>query len=364
MFKRLIRIIQDGDDTLTFQRLSSNLEMIQPAPSYSRSKGLAELCRAFRPNKPTYLPEEYPDLTNRTAIVTGANTGIGFHVSKLLYAKNCNVILVVRTESKGLAASENIKKEIRNSKGSITVVGGCDFMDLSTVKQVGTEIETVLGDKPLSIIIHNAGLMAPDSLGTSKQGYEAMFSVNVLGPQLLQHFLDPLFLKKDDPLKRIVWVSSGAHFSGFPDYGISWENPTFEGVPIGKRPHYQTLYGQSKAANIFQAKAWATTHKVPVEEMGCVSVSCFPGIVKTELMRNWGFVSNFIARRLLYDGVYGAYTELYAALYPKLSTKDQGAYIFPFGEIHDPREDVKVGLTNGTDLKLWDYVQSTISSFF
>lgn len=338
--------------------------MVQPAPSYSRSRGLGELYRSLRPYKPTYLPDEYPDLTNKTAIVTGANTGIGFHVSKLLYGKNCNVISVVRSESKGLEASAIIKKEVTNSKGSITVVSGCDFLDLSTVKQVGTDIKTVLGDKPLSIIIHNAGLMAPDSRGTSKQGYEAMFSVNVLGPQLLQHFLNPIFLKKDDPLKRIVWVSSGAHFSGFPQYGINWENPTFEGVPIAERPNHQTLYGQSKAANIFQAKAWSTRHKELVEEIGCVSVSCFPGILKTELLRNWGSVANFVAGCLFYDGVYGAYTELYAALYPKLSTKDQGAYIFPFGEIHDPREDVKVGLTNGTDLKLWDYAEGKISPFF
>lgn len=338
--------------------------MTEPAPQYSRSKVLTEYYRAFRPNKPTYLPEEYPDLTDKNAIVTGANTGIGFYVAKLLYEKNCNVIAVVRTEAKGLEASATIKKEIPSSKGSITVVSGCDFLDLTTVKQAGEAIKSVLGDKPLSIIIHNAGLMAPNSLGTSKQGYEAMFSVNVLGPQLLQHFQDPLFLVKDDPLKRIVWVSSLAHFSGFKEYGINWENPTFEGVPIGERPGDQTLYGQSKAANIFQAKAWASKHKEKVEEIGCVSVSCFPGILKTELLRDWGYVMKFISSHFFYEAIYGAYTELYAALNPKLTTKDQGAYIFPFGEIHDPRDDVKLGLTNGTDLKLWGFVQNKISSFY
>lgn len=338
--------------------------MTEPAPSYGCMHKYAELYRGFRPNKPKYLPEQYPDLTNKTAIVTGANTGIGFHVAKLLYEKNCDVIAVVRTESKGLDASASIKREAPNSKGSIIVVSGCDFLDLTTVKQAAGKIKTALGEKPLSVIIHNAGLMAPNNLATSKQGYEAMFAVNVLGPQLLQHFLDPLFLKKDDPLKRIVWVSSGAHSSGFSEYGIHWENPTFEGVPISKRPNNLTLYGQSKAANILQAKAWSTTHKGLVEEIGCVSVSCFPGMLKTDLARDWGFMMKHTVPYLLYDGCYGAYTELYAALYPKLSIKDQGAYVFPFGEIHDPREDIKLGLTNGTDLKLWNFVQNKISPFF
>lgn len=330
----------------------------------SRVKGIAEIYRAVVANKPAYLPEDYPDLTNKTAIVTGANTGIGWHVSKLLYEKNCHVITVVRTESKGLEASETIKKEIASSKGSITVVGGCDFLDLTTVKDAGDKIKAALGDKPLNVVIHNAGLMAPKNQGTSKQGYEAMFSVNVLGPQLLQHFIDPLFLKKDDTLKRIVWVSSGAHFSGLQECGIHWENPTFEGIPLNERPDNITLYGQSKAANILQAKGWSTTHKVIVENIGCVSVSCFPGILKTELMREWGTSLNYLASCLFKDGSYGAYTELYAALYPGLSIKDTGAYIFPFGEIHDPREDLRIGLTDGTDLKLWDLVQEKISPFF
>ncbi|AQZ15119.1 hypothetical protein BZL39_H04970 [Zygosaccharomyces parabailii] len=338
--------------------------MIEPAPSYGRCAELLASKQALWPNKPTFLPEEYPDLSNKIAIVTGANTGIGFCVAKLLYEKNCNVVAVVRTESKGLEASAKIKEEVPSSKGSITVVSGCHFLDLTTVKRVGEEINNILGNKPLSIIIHNAGLMAPNNAGTSKQGYEAMFSVNALGPQLLQHFLDPLFLKKDDPLKRIVWVSSLAHYSGFKEYGINWENPTFEKVPIEERPGSQTLYGQSKAANILQAKAWASKHKDIVDNIGCVSVSCFPGILRTELLRDWGYVVDFISSHFFYGAVYGAYSELYAALYPKLTIKDQGAYICPFGEIREPRKDISVGLGNGADLKLWDFIQDKISPFF
>lgn len=338
--------------------------MTEPAPPYSKLSVYSGLWYGLWPHKPSFLPDQYPDLTDKTAIVTGANAGIGYEVVKLLYQKNCNVIAVVRTESKGVEARKNILQEISGSKGTIEVVSGCDFLDLSTVKPVGEKIDILLKGKPLNLIVHNAGLMAPDSKGTSKQGYEAMFSVNVLGPQLLQHFLDPLFLKEDDTLKRIVWVSSGAHLYGFKEYGINWDNPTFEGVPISERPHHTVLYGQSKAANILQAKAWATKHEEFVKKTGCVSVSCFPGVLNTSLTRDWGFVTNKVLGWITYGGIYGAYSELYSVLSPDLTLKDEGAYIIPFGEVGEPRADIKVGLTNGSDLKLWDLVEGINAPFF
>ncbi|XDT05270.1 short chain dehydrogenase [Nakaseomyces glabratus] len=248
----------------------------QPAPSYSKCYALKEIIYGFWATKVTYTPDKYPDLTGKTAVVTGCNTGVGKEAAKLLYQKNCNVIGVCRTESKGLEAAESIKQEIGNSKGSISVVSGCDFLDFTTVPQAGKRIQEILAGKPLNIIIHNAGLMSSSNAGTSKQGLEAMFQTNVMGPQLLQHYLDPVFLKEDDTsLKRIVWVSSGAHLLGPSQYGIFWENPGFDGVAIEKRPAATTLYGATKAANILQAKAWATRNKEMVDKIGCVSVSCY-----------------------------------------------------------------------------------------
>ncbi|KOG99422.1 uncharacterized protein DI49_1876 [Saccharomyces eubayanus] len=338
--------------------------MTEPAPSYSKKKILYELYYGFRPNKPTYTPDDYPNLTGKTAIVTGANTGIGLHVAKILYEKNCDVIIVVRTAAKGEKARDEIVAGAPDSKGSVIIADGCDFLDLNTVKPTANKIKTALGDKPLNVIIHNAGLMSPINTGISKQGIEAMFQVNDMGPQLLQHFLDPLFLKKDSDLKRIVWVSSASHLIAFREYGINWENPGFEGVDAGKRPAAAALYGQSKAANIMQAKAWSTKNKTIVDEIGCVSVSCYPGNLNTDLTRDWNPLLRKIGGYLFWDGKYGAYTELYGALSPALTTKDQGAYVVPFGEIHDPREDIKAALANGTDLKLWNLIEEKISKYF
>ena len=338
--------------------------IIAPAPGYSKKKLLCDIYYGFRPNKPTFTPEDYPDLTGKTALVTGCNTGIGKHVVVLLYQKNCNIIGVVRTHEKGDAARDEIVNNNPESNGTITVVGGCDYLDLAKIPSVAENIKKVLDGKPLNIIVHNAGLMAPDNKGTSAQGYEAMFQTNVLGPQLLQHFLDPLFVKKDDTsLKRIVWVSSGAHLLAFNTYGINWEDPTFEKVAVSERPDNQTLYGQSKAANIYQAKAWYENHKEFCDEVDCVSVSCYPGNLRTDLQRGWG-LTMFFMKFLFWDGVYGAYSELFGALSPTLKAKDSGSYVVPFGEIQDPREDVKLGLTNGVYMKLWGLVEKKIKQYY
>ncbi|KAH7583565.1 short chain dehydrogenase [Nakaseomyces glabratus] len=336
----------------------------KPAPSYSKCYALKEIIYGFWATKVTYTPDKYPDLTGKTAVVTGCNTGVGKEAAKLLYQKNCNVIGVCRTESKGLEAAESIKQEIGNSKGSISVVSGCDFLDFTTVPQAGKRIQEILAGKPLNIIIHNAGLMSSSNTGTSKQGLEAMFQTNVMGPQLLQHYLDPVFLKEDDTsLKRIVWVSSGAHLLGPSQYGIFWENPGFDGVAIEKRPAATTLYGATKAANILQAKAWATRNKEMVDKIGCVSVSCYPGNLRTDLQRDWHPWTRATVGRLFYPAEYGAYTELYSVLSPSLTTSDQGKYICPFDQVHEPRDDVKEGLQNGTDLALWDWIESEIKEY-
>lgn len=336
----------------------------EPAPSYSKLRLLYEVYYGFRPSKPVFTPDDYPDLTNKIAIVTGSNTGIGLETVKQLYSKNCNVLMVVRTESKGVAAKDAILKEYPESKGSLIVIGGCDFCDLNLIKGAAQEIKEHVKDRPINIIIHNAGLMASYNNLTSEQGYELMFQTNVLGPQLLQHFLDPLFLKGDSPLKRIVWVSSGAHLLGPKEYGIFWNNPTFKDVPLKERPAAAVLYGQSKAGNIMQASAWAIKNKKLVDEIGCISTSCYPGNLNTDLQRDWNWLQKAIFGRLMWDGKYGAYSELYCALYPHLDSRDQGAYVCPFGEIHDPREDLKAALKNGTDLVFWDYVEELIQQYY
>ncbi|CCH59494.1 hypothetical protein TBLA_0B06720 [Henningerozyma blattae CBS 6284] len=337
--------------------------MTEPAPSFSTLKIISDVYYGCWPNKPKYLPDDYPDLTGKTALVTGSNQGIGYKAICLLFSKNCNIIAVVRTTSNGEKARDQILKDFPLSKGKISVIGGNDYNDLATIKPVAHQIKTVLGNDPLNIIIHNAGIMPNENKGTTVQGHEDIFQVNTMAPQLLQSYLDPLFLKKDDSLKRVVWVSSAGHLFAFPKYGINWENPSFKGIPIDERPFVSQSYGQSKAGNILQAKAWATTNKQAVDEIGCVSVSCYPGNFGTNIQKDWPWLLRNAIKLACTDTIYGAYTELYSALSPELTTSSQGAYILPFGEVGLPREDIQAALQNGTDLKFWELVDSLIENY-
>lgn len=337
--------------------------MNTPPPKTSFFYALKEAWYGFRPNSPKFLPDQYPNLLGKTAIITGISAGIGLEVASLLYAQDCHVIGLVRNLEKGECVRDKIIQANPNSKGRLTIIGKCDFCDLTTLKEVGDQVKKVVGNDTLNIIIHNAGLMSPYNHGTSTQGIEAMWSTNVMGPQLLQHFLDPLFLKEDDKLKRIVWVSSAAHFLSNSNYGIRWEDPGYVKCSIKQRDASSKLYGQSKAANIYQAKGWATVHKELVDKIGCISVSCYPGNLNTSLTRDWGGIQKMFLNLILSKPILGAYSELYGALSPDLTLKDQGAYIVPFGEVHDPREDVKAGLENEIYLKLWNLVEKDIEPF-
>lgn len=338
--------------------------MTEPTPKYSKFRQLYELYYGFFPNKPAFTPGDYPDLTGKIAIVTGSNSGVGFETTKLLYRQNCNVIMVVRTEAKGMEACQRIERDVPQSKGSLTIIAGCDFADLSLMKEVAFKIEKHLDGKPLSIIIHNAGFCCLTNDQVSKQNYELNMQTNSMGPQLLQHFLDPTFLKADSDLKRVVWVTSIAHSLTPFEYGINWKDPTYENTPIYKRPSTMALYGQSKAAVIYQAKAWATKNQSLVDKIGCISVSCYPGNLKSNFCKDYNPIKKFLISLFFYDCIYGAYSELFAALNPRFTIKDQGKYVAPFGEIREPREDIRIGLENGIYLRLWEYLETKISKFY
>lgn len=135
-------------------------------------------------------------------------------------------------------------------------------------------------------------------------------------------------MKKDSDLKRIVWISAGAAIMGPKEYGIFWDHSTFENVPVKERPWAPILYAQTKAANIFQASTWAAKNKNLVNEIGCVSTSCYPGIVQNGLQRKWIWVQNYTLGWFLRDTKLGAYSELYGALSPDLTVKDIKVPVF------------------------------------
>lgn len=149
-----------------------------------------------------WTTKDIPDLTGKIALVTGANTGIGFETAKALYSAGASVTLAVRSEAKGIAAKEQIAKE--GGKGILEVA----LLDLASLAQVGefaTQFQTQ--HSQLDILVNNAGVMIPPP-SLTEEGFELQFGMNFLGHFALTGYLFPLLKKSANA--RVVTLSSGA----------------------------------------------------------------------------------------------------------------------------------------------------------
>ncbi len=180
---------------------------------------------------------DIPDQSGRTAIVTGANTGIGFEAARMLALKGARVVLACRNLEKGKAALERILAEHASASVSL------ESLDLSDLDSVAAFVDAFAhAHEHLDLLVNNAGVMVPP-LGRTKQGFELQFGTNHLGHFALAGRLLPLILRT--PGARIVVVASGAQIFGHIDFDdLNWERRRY-------RPW--AAYAQSKLANMIFA---------------------------------------------------------------------------------------------------------------
>jgi retinol dehydrogenase 12 len=308
--------------------------------------------RGFVPPKPTFTEKNYSDQTGRVFLVTGGCTGVGFHVSRFLAENNAKVWIVARSEVKINEGIAKIKSEFPNAQLEYFLV---DFADLESIKE-GVQ-KFLEKETRLDVVIHNAGVMIPPLGSKSKDGYELQLSTNNLGPWLLQKYLDPFLIEtaKHTPANssRVIWVSSSAHALAPWDGGVNWDDINNE---KSKRP--MTIYGQSKAISVYQAHLWARGHA----NSGVVSLSLNPGNLKTELQRHFNG-PQFILDLMLYPAKYGAYTEMYAAISPDLTTENNGDYIVPWGYVGIARSDILKGIKGDLADKVLDLLETSTAKF-
>jgi NAD(P)-dependent dehydrogenase (short-subunit alcohol dehydrogenase family) len=186
-----------------------------------------------------WTQEDMPDLGGKTALVTGANSGIGLETARALAARGAHVVLACRNDGKAQAAIADIKATVPAARlESLTL----DLSDLDSVRAAAAAFKG--RHRSLDLLCNNAGVMGHASVQRTKQGFEMQFGTNHLG-----HFaftgllLDPLTAA---PAARVVAVSSVAH--RVPK-GLNLEDPGFE------RTKYWHLdaYGRSKLANLLFA---------------------------------------------------------------------------------------------------------------
>src|SRR6201984_560640 len=142
-----------------------------------------------------------PDLSGKLAIITGANSGLGFGLAKRLSAAGADVVMAIRNRAKGEAAIEEIHATVPDARLTIKPL---DLASLASVAALGEQLNAE--GRPIDILIHNAGVMPPPKRDTTADGFELQFGSNHLGHFALTAHLMPLL--RAAQRARVVSLSS------------------------------------------------------------------------------------------------------------------------------------------------------------
>lgn len=242
-------------------------------------------------------------MEGRVCIVTGANSGVGFETAKRLAMGGAHVVMVCRSEARGLPAKQEIE---RVAKGPVDLV----CADLSVMAEVKKLADTLLAKYPqIHVLINNAGLHSTTRSVTA-DGYETTFAVNHLSTFLLTLLL--LDRMKASAPARIINVSSQGHrFGGLDLNDLNWDKRFYRGLKA---------YGASKTANLFFT--WELADKL--RGTGVTVNAVHPGEVKTQIGRDngalWQAFHQNVVSRLLKDASLSGEALYYHAASPELAS--------------------------------------------
>lgn len=225
--------------------------------------------------------DQIPNLTGRIALVTGANSGIGFETALTLAQHGAETVLACRDLDKASKAIERIKTKIPEAKLHPLVL---NLADLDSVAKSVASFEKIF--PRLDILICNAAVMVPPYSQT-KQGFELQFGTNHLGHFALVGQLMPLLAASGSA--RIISVSSVAAHFGKIDFGdLQWQK---------RRYSKMQAYGQSKLANlIFVLKL---SRRLAAAKSTISALAAHPGGAKTNLQRDLGWFRGLSRNPLL-----------------------------------------------------------------
>ncbi|MGA8544503.1 MAG: SDR family oxidoreductase [Mycobacterium sp.] len=214
----------------------------------------------------TKLVATVPDLSEKLAVVTGSNSGLGFGLARRLSAAGADVVMAIRNRAKGEAAIDEIRATVPNAKLTIKPL---DLSSLASVAALGEQLNAE--GRPIDILINNAGVMTPPKRDTTADGFELQFGSNHLGHFALTAHLLPLLCKAGHA--RVVSLSSlAARQSG----KIHFDDLQFE-----KSYSAMSAYGQSKLAVLMFARE--LNRRSSQAGWGILSNAAHPGLTKTNL---------------------------------------------------------------------------------
>jgi NAD(P)-dependent dehydrogenase (short-subunit alcohol dehydrogenase family) len=281
-----------------------------------------------------WIEQNIPDLAGKVAVITGANSGLGFEAAQILAAKGAHVVLAVRDAAKGKQAAGEIKRVVPAAGLEVLSL---DLASLTSVRRFAEAFPAA--HSRLDMLINNAGVMAIPRRVTT-DGFEMQFGTNHLGHFALTGLLLPLILRT--PSSRIVTVSSGAHMFG---------KINFDDLQSERSYSKFGVYGQSKLANLLFA--YELQRKLQAAgggaSGGAISVAAHPGYASTNLQAvgpqmdgsKLGARTMSAANRVLaQSAAMGALPEVYAATSPDVRGGD---YIGPDGFMGQKGFPQKVG---------------------
>jgi NAD(P)-dependent dehydrogenase (short-subunit alcohol dehydrogenase family) len=262
---------------------------------------------------------DVPDQTGRTAVVTGATSGLGLRVAEVLAARGARVLVGSRSPERGAAAMRQVSAAATGAAPELLAV---DLASLDAVRTAADDIRRRTGDR-LDLLINNGGIMAPP-LAFSADGFESQWATNVLGPAALTRQLLPAI--EAVPGSRVVFVSSTRHL------GARLDEARVRSDVRGEHYRGFDVYGRTKLANMLLAHELERHFRR--DGTDSLSVAAHPGFTATGIVSS-GFaglprtarpIANWGMRVLGQPVELGALSILYAATAPDVAGDD---YIGP-----------------------------------
>lgn len=294
-----------------------------------------------------WTSDDIPSQAGKLAIVTGANSGIGYQTSLELARHGARVILACRNPDKAQDALAKIKAEVPDAKVELAAL---DLSDLRSVKAFSASF--LARGEALDLLVNNAGIMAPLSRKVSPDGFELQMATNHFGHFALTALLAPALKRAKAP--RVVPVASIAHKRGKMD---------FDDLQSERRYIPWSAYSRTKLANLLFS--FELQRRADRAGWKLLSVAAHPGVARTKIVQN-GLgggkataltrVMEFFMPLFTHSEEQGALPILYAATMPDAAP---GAYYGPDGFREMTGFPVRVqGTARANDLedakRLWE----------
>jgi NAD(P)-dependent dehydrogenase (short-subunit alcohol dehydrogenase family) len=291
-----------------------------------------------------WTTKDIPSLKGKLAVVTGANSGIGWNTALELARAGSEVVLTARSEAKGKDAIDRIRRQVPKAQVRF------GLLDLASLDSVRAFAASISGEAKLDLLVNNAGVMAIPKRQITQDGFEMQFGTNYLGPFALTLLLLPALRRAPSP--RITTVSSGAANMGL-------KKINFDDLQWEKSYGPWKAYCQSKLADLMLMLELG--RRCDAAGIALLSNAAHPGYARTNLQtsgpgREQNLIEKLMASFMSHDAAAGALPTLRAA-----TAKDtaSGSYYGPekmFGLKGDPVpiKLPKPAQNSEAERKLWE----------